>query len=146
METTRTAHATWTGTLTEGRGTVRPGTSGAWPEVETSWKARTETSDGVTSPEELLAAAHATCFSMAFSGDLSKAGFPPERVDVTAEVLFRKGDRWSVTSSTLTVTAKVPGIGDEQFQQIAVGAKDGCPISRAIQGNVELAVKATLEA
>lgn len=145
METTRQAHATWSGTLIEGRGSVRPGSSGAFPELRTTWKARTETSDGVTSPEELLAAAHAACYSMALSGDLSRAGFPPEKVDVTATILFRKLERWTVISSTLEVTAKAPGISGEQFQQIAEGAKDMCPISRALKGNVELAVIATLE-
>ena len=145
METTRKAIATWSGTLTEGSGTVRAGTSGAFPELATTWMSRTDAADGRTSPEELLAAAHASCFSMAFSGDLSKAGFVPERVDVTATIVFRKLERWTVFSSTLDVTARVPGIGAEQFQQIAAGAKDMCPISRAIKGNVELAVNATLE-
>jgi lipoyl-dependent peroxiredoxin len=145
METTRKANATWSGTLAEGHGSVRPGTSGAFPELATTWTARTEEANGVTSPEELLAAAHSACYSMAFSNELSKAGFVPDRVDVTASVLFRKLDRWTVISSTLDVTAKVPRIADEQFQQIAEMAKDGCPISRAIQGNVELAVHARLD-
>ena len=145
METTRRARATWSGTLTEGRGSVQPRSSNAFPKIPTTWKARTEDSDGMTSPEELLAAAHATCFSMAFSGDLSKAGFPPDKVDVTAAVLFRKLERCTVISSTLTVTATVPGIGEAQFHQIAEGARDMCPISRALKGNVELAVIATLK-
>jgi len=145
METTREARATWSGTLAEGKGTVRSGTSGAFGELPTTWKARTEESGGLTSPEELLAAAHAACFSMAFSNELSKAGFVPDRVDVTASVFAQRLTAWTVISSTLTVTAKVPNIEDAQFQQIAEGAKDNCPISRAIKGNVELAVKATLE-
>src|SRR5215213_5036822 len=134
MDQTREATATWSGTLADGRGSVRPGTSGAFPELPTTWSSRTEESGGQTSPEELLAAAHAACFSMAFSNDLSKAGFAPDRVDVTASVVFRKLERWTVTSSTLTVTAKVPGIDEAQFQQIAEGAKEMCPISRAIKG------------
>ena len=146
METTRQAMATWSGNLLEGSGTVRSGTSGAFPEMGVTWKARTEESGGVTSPEELLAAAHAACFSMAFSNGLSKAGFVPDRVDTTASVLFRKLDAgWTVFSSTLTVRAKVPAITESQFQELAQTARDGCPISRAIKGNVELAVSATLE-
>ena len=144
MDQTRQARATWSGSLTAGSGTVRSVTSGAIPEVPTSWKARTEESDGVTSPEELLAAAHATCFSMAFASDLSKAGFVPDRIDVTATVVFRKLEKWTVFSSTLDVAAKVAGVESAQFHAIAEGAKDGCPISRALKGNVELAVHAKL--
>ena len=96
METTRQARATWSGNLAEGSGTVASGTSGAFPEMPITWKARTEESGGVTSPEELLAAAHAACFSMAFSNELSKAGFVPDRVGTTASILFRKLDAWTV--------------------------------------------------
>ena len=146
METTRQARATWSGNLTDGSGTVRSLTTAAIPETGVTWKARTEEAGGVTSPEELLAVAHAACFSMAFSNGLSKAGFVPDRVETTASVVFRKLDAgWTVFSSTLTVRATVPGIDDAQFQQAAQTAKDGCPISRAIKGNVELAVNATLE-
>jgi osmotically inducible protein OsmC len=145
METTRQAHATWSGNLAEGKGTVKSGTSGAFPEMPTTWASRTEDANGRTSPEELLAAAHASCFSMAFSGDLSKAGFVPDRVDVTATITFRKLERWTVVSGALDVRAKVKGIDEAQFQQIAEGAKDMCPISRALKGNVELSVTATLE-
>src|SRR5437867_986019 len=146
METTRQAHATWSGNLAEGRGSVRAGTSGAFPELPTSWASRTEEANGRTSPEELLAAAHSSCYSMAFSGDLAKAGFVPDRVDVTATITFRKLERWTIASSALEVRAKVTGIDEAQFQQIAEGAKDMCPISRALKGNVELRVTATLEA
>jgi osmotically inducible protein OsmC len=145
MEQTRQARATWSGNLAEGAGTVGAATSGAFADLGTTWKARTEESGGLTSPEELLAAAHASCFSMAFSNELSKAGFVPERVDVTASVFAKRLTAWTVISSTLDVTARVPGIGEAQFQEIANGAKDNCPISRAIKGNVELAVNATLE-
>ena len=145
METTRQAHATWSGNLAEGKGTVKAGTSGAFPELPTTWASRTEEANGRTSPEELLAAAHAACFSMAFSGDLSKAGFVPDRVEVTATVTFRKLERWTVVSSALEVRPPVKGIEEAQFQQIAEGAKDMCPISRALKGNVELSVTATLE-
>jgi osmotically inducible protein OsmC len=145
METTRQAQATWSGTLAEGKGSVRAGTSGAFPDLPTTWKARTEESGGLTSPEELLAAAHAACFSMAFSNELSKAGFVPTRVDVTASVFAQRLTAWTVISSTLNVTAQVPNIAEPQFQQIAELAKDTCPISRALKGNVELKVEATLE-
>ena len=146
MEQTREAQANWSGNLVEGKGSVRAGTSGAFPELPITWKARTEESGGLTSPEELLAAAHAACYSMAFSNELSKAGFVPDRVDVTASVRANRTDAgWTVISSTLTATAKVANISEEQFQRIAEGAKNGCPISRAITGNVELAVNATLE-
>jgi osmotically inducible protein OsmC len=145
MDQTRKASATWSGNLAEGKGTVRTATSHAFPDLPTTWKARTEESGGLTSPEELLAAAHASCYSMAFSNELSKAGFVPDRVNVTASVLARKLAAWTVISSTLAVTAKVRNIDDAQFQKIAEGAKDNCPISRALKGNVELAVKAKLE-
>ena len=144
MEQIRQAHATWRGSLAQGGGTVRPGTSGAFPELPTTWASRFEEANGRTSPEELLAAAHAVCFSMAFSGDLSKAGFPPDRVDVTATITLRKLDRWTVVASALEVRGKVPGIKTAQFREIAEGAKENCPISRALKGNVELSVKATL--
>jgi len=144
VEQIRQARATWNGNLAAGRGTVRSGTSGAFPEMPTTWASRFEEAQGRTSPEELLAAAHASCFSMAFSGDLSKAGFPPEHVDVTATVTIRKLDRWTVVASALEVRGKVPGIKTAQFREIAAGAKDNCPISRALKGNVELSVKATL--
>ena len=145
MEQTRKARATWSGTLAEGKGTVRAVTSGAFPDLPTTWKARTEEAGGLTSPEELLAAAHAACYSMAFSNELSKAGFVPDRVDVTASVFAQRLTAWTVISSTLDVTAKVPNIDEAKFQEIAAGARDNCPISRAIKGNVELSVNATLE-
>src|SRR4051794_16968354 len=109
METTRQARATWSGTLTDGRGTVASTTSDAIPETGITWQARTEDSGGLTSPEELLAAAHAAYFSMAFSNGMSKAGFTPDRVETTASVVFRKLEGgWGVASSTLDVRATVP--------------------------------------
>jgi osmotically inducible protein OsmC len=144
METTRQAHATWSGSLTDGQGTVSAGTSGTFSDLGITWKARTEESGGLTSPEELLAAAHAACYSMAFSNGLSKAGFVPDSVNTTASVVFRKLEAgWGVASSTLDVRARVPNIDEAQFQQLAAAAKDGCPISRAL--SIELAVTATLE-
>lgn len=144
--TTRRATASWSGDLTSGSGTVTAYSSGLFSDLPVSWASRTEEVDGRTSPEELLAAAHAACYSMAFSNGLAKAGHPPEHLHVAAEVAFEKvGDGWSVTSSTLQVIGRVPGIDKADFERLAEEAKDGCPISRALKGNVELSVDATLE-
>jgi len=107
---------------------------------------KAEASDGKTSPEELVAAAHAACYSMAFSADLGRAGTPPRHLAVTADVTFDKIETgWTVTSSALTVRGSVPGITAEDFATIAAAAKDGCPISRALAGNVAISVTAILE-
>jgi osmotically inducible protein OsmC len=146
MAVVRHATVTWTGNLIDGGGTVTAFSSGAFSDLPVSWSARTENSEGLTSPEELLAAAHASCFSMAFSSDLTKAGFPPDHVHVSCEVTFDKVDgRWTVMSSSLEVAARVPGIDEDTFQRVAAGARDGCPISRALVGNVDLQVDAVLE-
>lgn len=147
MATTRSASATWQGDLGGGSGEVSGNSSGAIGSMPVTWKARTEESGGLTSPEELLAAAHAACFSMASSNNLAKAGFPPERMEVTAEVTADKTDAgWTVLASRLTVRGRVPGADQDTFRQAVEGAKDGCPISRAIAGNVEITLDATLEA
>jgi len=144
--TTRRATASWSGDLTSGSGTVTAYSSGLFSDLPVSWASRTEEVDGRTSPEELLAAAHAACYCMAFSNGLAKAGHLPEHLHVAAEVAFEKvGDGWSVTSSTLQVIGRVPGIVRADFERLAEEAKDGCPISRALKGNVELSVDATLE-
>lgn len=144
--TTRHATASWSGDLTSGSGTVTAYSSGLFSDLPVSWASRTEEVDGRTSPEELLAAAHAACYCMAFSNGLAKAGHPPEHLHVAAEVAFEKvGDGWSVTSSKLQVIGRVPGIDSADFERLAEEAKDGCPISRALKGNVELSVDATLE-
>jgi osmotically inducible protein OsmC len=146
MAAVRHATATWTGDLTGGSGEVDAKSSGAFGGLPVTWASRTETADGRTSPEELLAAAHATCFSMAFSGDLARAGFTPKSVTVSAEVTFDRVDgKWTVVSSKLTVHGQAEGLDQAQFAAIAEGAKDGCPISRALQGNVSLSVAATLD-
>jgi osmotically inducible protein OsmC len=146
MTEVRRADATWQGDLLSGSGVVSASTSGAFSDLPVSWASRTEASNGKTSPEELVAAAHASCFSMAFSSNLAKAGFPAERLDVSADVTFDKLEGgWTVTRSALTVRGVVPGISPEAFQTAAEGARDGCPISRALKGNVELSVDATLE-
>lgn len=146
MAVTRSANATWRGNLLEGTGTVSSGTSQRIRDLPVSWSARTAEPEGLTSPEELLAAAHASCFSMAFSSNLAKAGFTAEQLDVTAKITFDKLDAgWTVIRSDLVVRGRVPGADEKAFQDAANAAKDGCPISRALKGNVELSVEATLE-
>jgi osmotically inducible protein OsmC len=146
MPEVRHADATWEGDLLSGSGVVSAGTSGAFSDLPVSWASRTTDANGQTSPEELLAAAHAACFSMAFSSNLAKAGHRAERLTVSADVTADKLETgWTVLSSALTVRGVVPGISPEDFASIAETARDGCPISRALKGNVELSVDATLE-
>lgn len=145
METTRSATAVWEGELFHGSGSVS-GETGLFKDLPTSWSSRTEAPQGRTSPEELLAAAHASCFSMAFSNNLAKAGFPPERVEVGVRITFAKQDAgWTVMRSDITVRGRAPGADQAAFAEAAEAAKDGCPISRALKGNVQLSVSATLE-
>ena len=147
MATVRRAEATWSGDLNSGSGRVSAVSSGAFSDLDVSWAARTESSDGKTSPEELVAAAHASCFSMALSGRLGRAGTPAERLDVSADVTFEKQEiGWTVMSSHLTVRGVVPGMSEADFIANAEAAKDGCPISRALTGNVALSVDAALAA
>lgn len=147
MGAVRQASVVWEGDLLGGGGTITGTTSGRIRDIGVSWAARTEAPDGKTSPEELLAAAHASCFAMALSAGLGRAGTPPQRLEVSAAVTFDKvGEGWKVVSSRLTVKGKVPGATAEAFRQAAEAAKDGCPISQALKGNVDLSVEATLEA
>lgn len=144
MAAKRTAQAVWEHDLVHGHGTVK-GTSGGLAETPVTWAARTEASGGKTSPEELLAAAHASCFSMALSAGLGRIQKPPERLTVTATATFDKvGDTWKVTTMELDVTGKVPGITAAEFQQAAQAAGQGCPISGALKGNVTISVHAKL--
>jgi osmotically inducible protein OsmC len=146
MAATRSATVTWTGDLAGGSGTVSADTTELFMDLPVSWASRTEEPDGRTSPEELLAAAHSSCFAMALSGILARAGTPPDHVHVSATVTFDKvGDAWTVTHSVLDVVGVVPGIDEAAFDAAAQEAKDNCPISRALAGNVELSVSATLE-
>ncbi len=146
MAAVRTATVTWQGDLNDGTGSVSSGSSETFLDLPVSWSARTEEPGGKTSPEELLAAAHASCYAMALSGGLARAGTPPEHLHVEAQVTFDKvGDAWTVVSSALTVLGHVPGATHESFTEAAEAAKDGCPISRALAGNVRLSVEATLE-
>jgi len=143
----RHAEVVWEGDLTSGSGLITYVSSGSFTRLPVTWASRTEAHNGRTSPEELLAAAHASCFSMAFSSRLAKNGTPPERLDVRADVTFDKvGDGWKVASSALRVRARVSGIAEARFQELAEDAKDNCPISAALRNNVALSVEATLEA
>ncbi|MGH7481800.1 MAG: OsmC family peroxiredoxin [Longimicrobiales bacterium] len=145
--TARTAHAVWTGSLAEGSGTVRAETSGAFGDLAVDWKARTEDEHGgATSPEELLAAAHAACFSMALSHALAEDGHAPDRLEVSATVTFepRPGGGFRIASSALRVRGQVPGIDDAAFQTAAQQAGEGCPVSGALKGNVQVEVEAEL--
>ena len=146
MAAVRSASVTWSGDLMAGNGTVTANSSGLFNELPVSWAARTEEPEGKTSPEELLAAAHASCYAMALSGGLARAGTPPDELHVSADVTFDKvGDGWKVVSSALQVLGRVPGATRESFQVAAEAARDGCPISGALAGNVALSVDATLE-
>jgi lipoyl-dependent peroxiredoxin len=141
----RRAHVTWTGTLTQGSGLLDL-SSGATAELPVTWASRSARSDGKTSPEELIAGAHSSCFAMAFSGDLTKAGTPPQRLDVTAVVTFAEtAAGYRVTSSRLEVRGVVPGLDQAGFAAAAEAARDGCPVSQALRGNVEISVEAILE-
>lgn len=145
MAETRHATANWSGNLTEGSGMLQYISSGAFSRLPITWGSRTEAHGGRTSPEELLAAAHASCFSMAFANQLAKNGTVAERLDVRVDVTADKLDAgWTVQSSTIKVTGVVPGIDEATFAKLADAAKDGCPISRALKGNVELSVEPTL--
>jgi osmotically inducible protein OsmC len=146
MPETRQADATWSGDLLSGRGTVTAATTHVFADLPTTWASRTGEPAGVTSPEELLAAAHASCFSMACSNLLAKAGTPPERLSVSVSVTADKLDTgWTVQSAAIRVSGVVPGATPESFRAAAEGAKDGCPISKALKGNVALSIEATLE-
>ncbi|HKH29528.1 MAG TPA: OsmC family peroxiredoxin [Gaiellaceae bacterium] len=144
MAAERRADVVWEGSLMEGSGTITKTGSGALPELPVTWAARAESSDGRTSPEELIAAAHAACFAMALSHALAQAGNPPERLETSATVTFVPGT--GITKAALTVIGRVPGIDESAFREAAEGAKDDCPVSGALKGNVELELDAQLEA
>jgi osmotically inducible protein OsmC len=146
MAAVRSATVKWVGDLASGSGQLSAGTSGAFSALPGTWASRTERADGRTSPEELLAAAHASCYAMAFSSELAKAGSPPERLEVSSEINADRVDgKWTVISSKLTVRGRVAGLEERRFRALAEQAKDGCPISRALQGNVALSVQARLD-
>jgi osmotically inducible protein OsmC len=142
MATEKRAEVTWRGDLMSGAGTIESVGSGAFGPLEVSWAARTGEEGAKTSPEELIAAAHAACFSMALSNGLAKSGTPPESLAVSAVVTFVPGT--GITSSALDVVGTVPGIEEAGFREAAEDAKENCPVSKALGGNVELTITARL--
>lgn len=137
----RRAEVVWEGNLTDGKGSARMGT-GAFGDFPVSWPARTERPDGMTSPEELLAAAHAACYAMSLSHTLNGAGNPPERLDVSAAVTLEIGT--GVTTSKLVVRGRVPGMDAAEFERLAREGERTCPISNAIRNNVDIQLDASL--
>jgi lipoyl-dependent peroxiredoxin len=138
----RTAHVTWAGSLIEGGGTITSVGSGAFGPLDVTWASRAEESHGRTSPEELIAAAHAACFSMALSHGLAQAGTPPERLEVDATVTFVPGT--GITKIALTVDASVPGIAEDAFLAAAETAKENCPVSSALASVPDISLDASL--
>src|SRR6266508_1895278 len=141
MATTRTATTHWTGPLMGGSGKVSLASSGLGT-YDVDWPARTEEPGGRTSPEELIAAAHASCFSMALSHGLAQAGTPPDRIEVKATSTFVPGT--GITAMKLDVVGRVLGLDDDGFRSAAEGAKQNCPVSKALAGNVEITLDARL--
>lgn len=141
MALSSTGRAHWEGDLFNGSG-VATLDSGATGPLEVTWKARTEEHDGLTSPEELIAAAHAACYSMAFSNILAKNQTPPTSLDVSATTTFVPGE--GITTTSLDVTGVVEGISEESFVELAEEAKVACPVSKAVAGNVEISLQARL--
>ena len=145
MATTRFAEVAWTGDLVSGTGSINYVSSGAFTRLPVTWASRTEAHNGRTSPEELVASAHASCFSMSLAGRLARNDTPATKLTVTAVVTFDKTDAgWRITQSELTVSGVVPGLDQAKFAELADGSKDGCPVSQALKGNVALTVVATL--
>jgi osmotically inducible protein OsmC len=135
------AEAMWEGDLIHGQGSVHPA-SGAFPDVSLTWRQRAESRESGTSPEELIAAAHAGCFSMALSFGLGNAGHPPERLETTARVTFQPGE--GITGIRLSVRGKVPDVDQAAFTAAAEDAKANCPVSKALAG-VPISLEATLQ-
>jgi osmotically inducible protein OsmC len=142
MATDRRAEVTWNGSLMEGSGTIRSTTSGALGEQQVSWPNRAEDNPDKTSPEELIAAAHAACFSMALSHALAQAGTAPDELQTSATVTFQPGQ--GITKIALTVEGRVPGIDADTFQQAAQTAKENCPVSKALAAVPEISLEARL--
>ena len=143
MATDRKAQVTWEGDLLHGEGRLETVTSGTLGGLDVSWPARAEEPGGLTSPEELIAAAHATCFSMAFSNGLAQAGHIAERLQTSATVTFQPGE--GITRVALDVVGRVPGIDDAEFEQLAGQAKENCPVSKALAGVPEIDLTARLD-
>jgi osmotically inducible protein OsmC len=142
--TERQADIVWQGDLQTGAGRLRVA-SGAFPQLDVTFSARTEAPDGMTSPEELIAAAHATCYSMAFSNTLKQNGTPPERLEVTAVCsLDRVEGALTITGMALRARGLVPGIDAAKFQELAQTAEQRCPVSNALRNNVPITVEPQL--
>ncbi|MDG9721018.1 OsmC family protein [Streptomyces sp. DH24] len=131
MATTRSAHTVWEGTLLEGNGVVTFDSSGAIDQQPVTWAARTQEANGKTSPEELIAAAHSSCFSMAFSHALAQAGTPATKLVTSADVTFQPGE--GIMGIHLTVEGTVPGLDNDAFVAAAEDAKVNCPVSQALK-------------
>ena len=142
MATDRRAEVVWKGSLLEGSGTIVSTTSGAIGEQAVSWPNRADDAPTSTSPEELIAAAHAACFSMALSSGLAKAGTAPEELRTSATVTFQPGE--GITRIVLTVEGTVPGLDEDGFRQAAQTAKENCPVSKALAGVPEISLEAKL--
>jgi lipoyl-dependent peroxiredoxin len=142
MPTDRRAEVVWTGDLMSGSGTIGSVTSGALGPLDVSWPSRAEEPNGKTSPEELIAAAWAACFSMALSAGLARAGTPPERLETSATVTFQPGE--GIIKGALTVTGTVPSLDADGFREAAEGAKANCPVSKALAGIPEVTLDARL--
>ena len=143
MATERRAEVVWNGSLMDGSGTIVSTTSSAIGEQPVSWPNRAEDSPSATSPEELIAAAHAACFSMALSHGLAQAGNPPDELKTSATVTFQPGQ--GITKIALTVEGSVPGVDAAGFQEAAEGAKANCPVSKALAAVPEITLSATLK-
>jgi len=141
MATERRADVLWRGDLEHGEGTILSNTSGALPQLAVSWPSRAEAPNGKTSPEELIAAAHAACFAMALSHELAQMGHTAERLETSATVTFQPGE--GIKSSALTVRGSVPGLTAGEFDRAAQAAKVGCPVSQALAG-IEISLDAQL--
>jgi lipoyl-dependent peroxiredoxin len=144
MATERKAEAVWQGDLIHGSGTIGSTTSGALPQLDVSWPARSEAPGGKTSPEELIAAAWASCFAMALSHGLAQAGNAPERLATSATLTFQPGE--GIVKGALTVVGTVPGIDDDAFREAAEDAKQNCPVSAALTGIPDVSLDARLDA
>ena len=142
MATERSANVTWNGSLMEGSGTITSTTSGAIGEQPISWPSRAEDANGKTSPEDLIAAAHAACFAMALSHGLAQAGTPADELRTSATVTFQPGE--GITRIGLTVEGRVPGVDEDGFREAAEGAKANCPVSKALAGVPEITLDARL--
>jgi len=143
MATERTAQVTWNGSLMDGSGTITSTTSGAIGEQPVSWASRAEDANGKTSPEDLIAAAHAACFAMALSHGLAQGGTPADELNTSATVTFQPGE--GITKIALTVEGRVPGIDESAFLEAAEGAKANCPVSKALAGVPDISLEARLE-